>query len=215
LERTHVKPLRIRLTGALLLVLAGAARAQAPVAPDSTAVPAPPPVAAPVAAPVPPPPAPVAAPVAPASKAPAAPPIYYGGAIGFSFSSDFFRISLEPLVGYKLNPKLSVGGKLRYEYLNDSRGVISYDSHNFGASVFSNYRLLPQIYAHGEYAYMSYDYPGERQGVPFLLVGGGYSRLLRPNVWLNFEVLWDVLQDSNSPYDDWQPVASVGIGVGF
>jgi len=141
--------------------------------------------------------------------------MYYGGTVGFSFWDNYFRISLEPLVGYKLNPKLSVGGKVRYEYLNDSRGAVDYDSHNFGTSVFSRYRLVPQLYGHGELAVMSYDFIGGREAVPFLLLGGGYSQLMRPNVWLNFEVLWDVLNDKNSPYESGQPMVSVGVGVGF
>jgi hypothetical protein len=30
-----------------------------------------------------------------------------------------------------------------------------------------------------------------------------------------YEVLFDVLQDSNSPYEDWAPFVSIGVGVGF
>jgi len=33
--------------------------------------------------------------------------------------------------------------------------------------------------------------------------------------WAYAEVLVDVLQDNNSPYEDWEPVISVGVGVGF
>jgi hypothetical protein len=188
------------------LLAAGAAQAQAPAA-DTLAAPA----AAPsVAAPPP-------AAAAPVQTSTGQEPtrVYYGGAVGFSFWDDFLRLSVEPLVGYKLTPKLSVGGKLRYEYINDDRSAIEYDSHNFGGSVFSRYRLIPQLYAHAEFAYMSYDYPIERKEVPFLLVGGGYSQPMGPNAWLNAEVLVDVLQDDNSPYEDWEPILSVGVGVGF
>jgi len=194
-----MKRCTISLTAAALLALCGAAWAQAPA--DT-----------------------IAAPAVTAAAAPAEPPstkpslkerMYYGGSIGFSFWDDYFRISLEPLVAFKVKPKLSVGGKLRYEYLKDNRGAVDYDAHNYGASVFSRYRLLPVLYAHGELATMSYDFPTGRESIPFLLVGGGVSKMLRPNVWGYVEVLWDLLDDDNSPYDSGQPFVSVGVGVGF
>ena len=205
----------ICLVAAALLAFAGAAFAQTPPAsPDSAAAPAAAPVApAPVTPePVTPPPAPAPAPT---QKAAIENPVYYGGAVGFSFWNDYWRISLEPYAARKLNPKLSVGGKVRYEYLNDSRGLVDYDSHNFGASVFSNFRVTQQFYGHGEFAYMSYDYPGGRELVPFLLLGGGISQMIRPNVWSTVEVLWDVINDKNSPYDSGEPQITVGVGVGF
>ena len=189
-----MKRCTISLTAAALLALCGAAWAQAPA--DT-----------------------IAAPAVTAAAEPAKPSLkermYYGGSIGFSFWGDYFRISLEPLVAFKLNPKLSVGGKVRYEYLKDNRDAVDYDAHNYGASVFSRYRLLPVLYAHGELATMSYDFPTGRESVPFLLVGGGISKPLRPNVWGYVEVLWDVLDDDNNPYDTSQPFVSVGVGVGF
>jgi hypothetical protein len=47
-------------------------------------------------------------------------PVYYGGNIGLSFGS-YFRISIMPLVGYKLSPQASVGLKIGYEYVEDKR----------------------------------------------------------------------------------------------
>ena len=155
----------------------------------------------------------------PSSPPPAAAPsetrVYYGGAVGFNFWGDYTTLSIEPWVGYKLNPKASVGGRLRYEYLNDKRGPVDYDSHNFGAGVFSRYRLVPALYAQAEFAYMSFDYPGGREGVPFLLLGGGYGKPVGRNAFAYVEVLVDVLQDKNSPYEDWEPKVTVGVGVGF
>ncbi len=39
--------------------------------------------------------------------------------------------------------------------------------------------------------------------------------MISPNVWAYAEVLFDVLNDTNSPYDEWDPWISVGVGVGF
>ena len=55
----------------------------------------------------------------------------------------------------------------------------------------------------------------EREWVPFLLLGGGLSKMVGARSWAYVEVLVDVLQDDNSPYDDWDPFVSVGVGVGF
>jgi hypothetical protein len=148
---------------------------------------------------------------------------YYGGNIGLNFWNDYFYLGIYPLAGYKVTPQFSIGGKLGYAYFSDTRGSVDRTSHNYGASVFSRYRVIPQIYVHGEFAYWSYERQTianqqlgtERVWIPFLLLGGGYAQMVSPNVWVFVEVLFDVIQDSNSPYNDWDPFVSFGAGVGF
>jgi hypothetical protein len=145
--------------------------------------------------------------------------VFYGGTLGVSFGS-YFRLSVQPMVGYNLTPKLSAGVKAIYEYISDSGGNQTITRHNFGGSVFGRYRVIPQIYGHVEFAYMSYDVsnplnPSQRQGVPFLLVGGGYVQRISPNAGLYVEVLFDVLQDDNSPYEAGSPFISIGAAVGI
>jgi hypothetical protein len=141
--------------------------------------------------------------------------VFFGGAISFNVWNDYTQLSLEPHVGVRLTAKVSVGGKLRYEYLNDRRGSLDYDSHNYGGSIFSRYRITPALFAQVEYAYMSYDFAPERRGVPFLLVGGGYSAPLGKNAVFYAEVLIDLIQDEHSPYEAWSPRLALGISVGF
>ena len=43
---------------------------------------------------------------------------YYGGTVGFSFWNDYTYIGIYPLVGYKVTPKFSIGGKIGYSYYN-------------------------------------------------------------------------------------------------
>ncbi|MDH4069957.1 MAG: hypothetical protein OEV30_05995 [Ignavibacteria bacterium] len=140
--------------------------------------------------------------------------VFYGGTVGVSFGS-YFRLSLQPMVGYNFTPKISGGVKAIYEYINDSRFAQDVTWHNFGGSVFGRYRFVPQAYLHTEFVYMSYDSPLDRFGVPFLLVGGGYIQQISPNAGLYVEVLVDVLQNSKSPYDDWTPFISIGAAVGL
>jgi len=195
----------------------------APPATPPTAPPATPPAATPVTAT----PAPAPAP-APATPAPTAAPaattqssfrdrIYYGGTVTFSFG-DATRIGIFPMLAYKVTPKLSGGVEIGYEYVNYDD--FDQSANNYGASVFARYRLIPLIYAHAEYQQVNYELftgpnTSSREWVPFLLVGGGLSKMVAPRTWAYVEVLVDVLQDDQSPYEDWDPVVSVGIGVGF
>jgi hypothetical protein len=149
--------------------------------------------------------------------------IYYGGNIGLSFGN-YFRISVAPLVGYVLSPQTSVGAKVAYEYIEDKRYDFKKTYSNYGGSLFFRYRVIPQAYIHTEFAYMSYKYSvktqlgdvdSDRQWVPFLLVGGGYIQPISPSASLFVEVLFDVLNDPNSPYEKGSPWISIGVGVGF
>ncbi len=151
---------------------------------------------------------------------------YYGGNVGFNFWNNYFYLSVQPLVGYKVTPKFSLGGKLAYSYISDKRINPTFNSHNFGGSIFARYRVVPQFYLHGEFVYTSFDqitgfdlqsnkWMSERVWVPFLLLGGGVSQKVGPNVWIFAEVLVDVLNDKNSPYKEWDPFVSFGAGVGF
>jgi len=151
--------------------------------------------------------------------APQPSPVYFGGTVTLGFG-DFTRIGIQPLIGYKATPKLSVGAKFLYEYISDKRYSSTYESHNYGASAFGRYFLGSRLYAHAEYAYLSYDYltsatTSERQWVPFLLLGGGYRTPISARASLYVEVLFDVLQDSLSPYAEWEPQVSIGVAVGF
>jgi len=146
--------------------------------------------------------------------------LYFGGNIGLSFGS-YTMIGLYPLIGYKVSPKLSAGLKITYQYISDSRYSTTYTSSNYGGSVFARYRFIPQLYAHIEYESLNYEVNNyltnstSRDWVPFLYVGAGFSQRMGGNTWVNFQILFDVLQDSGSPYNEWDPFYSVGVGVGF
>jgi len=170
-----------------------------------------------------------AAPPAPAeSPAQAAPPaaaktgvkrIYYGGSIGLIFG-DYTSVSVEPMVGYNFTPKFSAGGRVSYEYVRDHRYTETHSSHNYGFGTFGRYRFIPELYGHAEFAAMNYDLytasgASTRDWVPFLYLGGGYTQRIAKNVSAYAEILVDVWQDDNSPYQDWAPQYCFGIGVGF
>jgi len=145
--------------------------------------------------------------------------LFYGGYINVSFGS-YKVIGIEPMLGYRLSPKLSAGVKVRYNYIKDERRTPSYSTSTYGGSIFGRYLLTENFYAQAEAATYNYEYfyingGSEREWVPFLLLGGGYNQPLSERTWLNVEILFDVLQDDKSPYDDWEPFFSIGIGAGF
>ncbi len=145
--------------------------------------------------------------------------VFFGGSLGVSFGS-YFRLSVQPMVGYNFNQKFSGGFKLGYEYINDKRYDPTVTWHNYGASVFGRFRFIPQAYLHAEFAYINYGaktthLETERIWVPFLYLGAGYYKSISPSTALFIEVLFDVLQDSNSPYEAWQPMISFGVVAGI
>lgn len=162
----------------------------------------------------------------PAKPAPEARPlrdrIWFGGGVGIAFGT-VTNIAVEPMVGYKVtrNGKLSTGIGASYQYFRDNQGNPPYEASIYGGRVFSRYRIIEQLFAHAEYAnlnlQLNYTDPTrfERRWVPFLLVGGGYSAHLGGRSYLTATILWDVLQDPDSPYGAGEPWIGAGVGFGF
>ena len=143
--------------------------------------------------------------------------VFFGGSLGLSFGS-YTSIRVYPMIGYKLTPKLSTGVKFMYEYAKHHSSSNSYN--NYGGSLFARYRLISQIYVHAEYNYMNYQgynylNEGYRYAVPYLFLGGGFAQRIGNNSYAYAEILFDVLNDSHSPYNEWNPFYSVGVSVGF
>ena len=200
-----------------LIVCAGPSSAQMS-APDSAEV-VPPSVAqADSAVAVPPPVSPPPVQTSASSKPPLRDRIYFGGSVVFSMGGDVSTIGVYPMIAYKVRPKWSVGLEAGYEHVTFDDFDQSAD--NYGGSLFTRYRVIPRMYLHAEYQMINYEMftspvSSERDWVPFLLLGGGLSTMVAPRTWAYAEILFDVLQDNNSPYDDWEPFVSVGVGVGF
>jgi hypothetical protein len=190
-----------------LLALAAPAPGQAQAAEPAAADPAAPDSAAPDSA--------KTRPAAAAKPARKEPRVYFGGSLSLAGYGRAFSVSVQPFVGYHLSRKVSLGGRVSYEYLKDSRTQPRLESSNYGAGVFSRYRILRQGFAEAELAFTSYDLSSGRDFVPQLLLGGGYAQPLGPKTWLVFDVLFDVIQDKHSPYKDWQPRVTTGISTSF
>ena len=145
--------------------------------------------------------------------------IYWGGGISLAFWN-YTAIRIEPLIGYRITPAFSVGGKVMYECLRYQRFGGTVDSHSYGGSLFARYRFIEQLYGHAEYGGANYEtvtVQGDepRIGYPFLMLGGGFMQRTGRRTSLFYEILYDVLQDEASPYRNGGPFISVGVAVGF
>lgn len=142
---------------------------------------------------------------------------YYGGSFTLSISGSLTQISVQPFLGYKLTPKASVGARVSYEYFDDKRITPSARSNSVGAGVFTRYRFRPEIYGSAELAFVNYHWSDARGTdlVPFFLLGGGLSQPIAPKTWLTIDVMFDLIQDSGSPYPDSTPRVTTGITTNF
>ena len=151
--------------------------------------------------------------------------MYFGGTLYFTLGSGYTSIGVWPLAGYKVTPKLSVGIQPGYEYLKyDSYYGGTFETSNYGFRIFTRYRVIPQAYAHVEFADINYGrqvpkfpdgYEKVRDWVPFLFVGGGLSQPLGGGAFAYVQILYDVLQDKNSPFGSNELFWSVGVVAGF
>ena len=150
--------------------------------------------------------------------------IFYGGNIGFYLWDKSFYLALFPTVGYNISNEFSIGGRLGYAYLSNSRYDPTLTSNNFGGGIFLNYKVTPQVYLLGEFLYFSFErainitqfnYEKERVGVPFLLLGGGYIHRVNDHLSAFLDVSFDVLRDDNSPFSSGRPFIRFGVGVGI
>ena len=82
---------------------------------------------------------------------------YFGGNIGANFWNDYLLISVEPLVGYNVTPQFSLGSKLHYSFIRDTKDDNQdYIYNNFGGSVFARYFPVPQGYLHAEFNFTNW-----------------------------------------------------------
>lgn len=144
------------------------------------------------------------------------PHMFYGGNIYLSFGSNGTSIGASPLVGWQLTRALGVGVGVTYIYYHKD----DYTSHSYGGRVMTRYNVIPQAYAKAEFSYLWYsqtykDFEATTFGVPYLFLGGGYRQRISATTFLEFEIMFDVLQDKNSQYGNWEPVYAVGVSVGM
>ncbi len=151
------------------------------------------------------------------TKVPQAQRWFAGGMVGGGWSSNSAYIELAPIVGYKVTPDFHVGSRITYIYSSFTDPV--YDqkiqSHNYGGSLFARYRFLQFLFAHAEYELLNveYGYENQRRNINSLFLGGGLFQSMGGRGFATIAILYNVLEDDYSPYNN--PIIRIGFGVGF
>ncbi len=142
--------------------------------------------------------------------------LYFGGDFGLSLGRTQTFINLSPLVGYKLNEKLSIGAGPVFQYwqdqvvyINDQTGFQyqkKVSSLIYGGKGFGRLFLFKDFFANAEFEYISADLPiqeglTERRWIPAIWAGAGYMIRLNKKAGINIMALYNPLFDQqNSPY---------------
>ncbi|MDR6237993.1 hypothetical protein [Aureibacter tunicatorum] len=140
--------------------------------------------------------------------------VYFGGNFGLSFGNQATSVLVEPLAGYNFTERFSGGLGISYQYYSykDYFGV-KQESNIYGGKIFSRYRVLENIFVHGEFENLSYQrvisrdstgkYEYLREWIPGLFFGGGFFQPFGKKGGMSLMVLYNVLYDENtSPYPE-------------
>lgn len=154
--------------------------------------------------------------------------LLFGGGLGLQFGTLTF-IDISPVVGYRLTERLETGVGFSYKYyrykdfyFDPTTGAKDdLKSHMIGGSVYSRYHILENIFLHTEFERLRvnteelYMAGGQIVRNPIhyningLFVGGGLKQRISNSSYFYLMGLWDIVQDSNSPYSN--PIIRMGI----
>ena len=146
--------------------------------------------------------------------------ISVGGNIAFSFGT-YTYIGVAPIVFYNVTPSWLVGLGGSYYYWKDT--YYDVESSIYGGLALSRYIIFKGLFVEADFEANNLDaytvdqlgqLHTQRMWVPSLLLGGGYAAPLGSNSAFYLSILYDVLQDPNSPYLG-QPIIRGGFGFGF
>ncbi|SFD11527.1 hypothetical protein SAMN05518672_101549 [Chitinophaga sp. CF118] len=161
-----------------------------------------------------------AAPATPAaSKKFDASRLIIGGSLGLSFG-DYTNLNISPLIGYRISQLFAAGININAQYGSERfRDYNNYTTQRnqytiFGGGIWGRVYPLDFLFIHvqPEYNFVSMkstDYTNDPKvtvtdhyGVPSLLMGAGYSQPVGGRAAFSIMALYDVLQDTRSPYQN-------------
>jgi hypothetical protein len=158
--------------------------------------------------------------------------IIIGGSLGLAFG-DYTNINISPLVGYRISQLFAAGINVNAQY-GSERFTSAYSNTTtqrnqytiFGGGVWGRVYPLDFLFIHiqPEYNFVSMKSTyynndpktivTDHYGVPSLLMGGGYSQPVGGRAAFSIMALYDVLQDSRSPYQNGL-ILRVGASLGI
>lgn len=147
--------------------------------------------------------------------------IFTGGGLGASFSSYYSFISVSPLIGVSVTPKLATGIQFTYRYTKYKySNAPDFSTNDYGVSPFVRFQVYGPFFVHGEYEYLNYEYPisaseSVRRGYSSVMAGGGLFQPIGRRAGLFLLALYNFSYDQqNSPYAS-PLVLRMGITAGF
>jgi hypothetical protein len=149
--------------------------------------------------------------------------LVFGGGFVANFGSGYSDFGLSPIVGYRFNDRITAGVGFGYEYMKSSiqfynMNTGQYDLYPTAANIYTpslwaRVNIMRNIFADAnfeynmlrfnEYYYDTNGLPASgtfNVNVPCLLIGAGIKQSLGGRAYMFAEVLYDVLQNTNSPY---------------
>jgi hypothetical protein len=153
--------------------------------------------------------------------------IFTGGGFGASFSSYYDYISVSPLIGYRITPKLAGGLQVQYRYTNYKTYNPKLSTNDFGISPFLRFSVFGPFFLHAEYEYLNYQYPeypydgGKlRRGYSSFMAGGGFFQPIGRRAGFYALALYNFSYQERTTSSDFYPydspvVLRVGITAGF
>jgi len=156
--------------------------------------------------------------------------LFLGGSLALGFGSYNFNVGASPEIGYSLNNWLDAGVVLNFNY-NSIRadpyytGNIRYHTFNYGGGVFARAYVLPFLFLTVQPEYnlvnvnQKYVPTGEtatyNANATSTLVGIGYGQRVIGQGSFYIALMFDVLRDKDSPYNDLDGKALPVIRAGF
>jgi hypothetical protein len=141
--------------------------------------------------------------------------VYFGGNLSFNIYNGIILAEISPFIGYKLKPKFSTGLGFKYMYIGSISDDISYSY--YGPNVFSRYSFRENFFIHSEYEILNvYElrplpFPnGERTLANIFQLGAAYSSSIGEKATVQILLLYDFINDVNSPYRPYYIFGSSG-----
>jgi hypothetical protein len=146
--------------------------------------------------------------------------LFIGGSLGLGFAADQFNIGINPEVGYSLNRWLDAGVVVNFTYNSvspDPSGYYNPDLSEkefiYGGGLFARAYILPFLFLTAQpeinwtHDTQKYEASGGATYIynvnaPSLLMGIGYGRRMIGEGTFYFALMFDVLGNTNSPYND-------------
>ncbi|MBX2896617.1 MAG: hypothetical protein KF763_14325 [Cyclobacteriaceae bacterium] len=128
--------------------------------------------------------------------------IYTGGGLALNggndgFGNRYFYFAVNPIVGYMVTPKFSVGTGATWQRFAYTQ-PIKLNIDQYGVSPFMRYNFN-QLFAYGEYNLINTPIAfgtGERMNFDRLLLGLGYTQPFGKRSAINLMALYDVIYDN-------------------